>query len=337
VEGWDIQHPTQIVEEFANTLEKELDYGIESANVEHFGMQFINDPTIYVPKIYREITTTRVLAMEYIDGIKASDIDRLEAEGLDRCRIARQGFDLIMKQIFVHRFFHADPHSGNIFILPNNVICYLDFGMMGRVDRQSRENFADLVMSVVRRDEAKTVDSLLKLTITYDDLDRHALERDVAEFIDRYLYRPLKEIKLGKLLHQLMNTVAKHRLRLPPDHFLMIKALITVEGLGRLLDPDFDVGEQSFPFLRRIQLDRLHPRRIARDSLDSGTEFLHLLKEVPTEFREVLRLVSQGKVKMAFEHRGLEPMLSTHDRISNRLAFAIVLASLVSILRRGKM
>jgi ubiquinone biosynthesis protein len=329
VEGWDIQHPTQIVEEFAHTLEKELDYDIESANVEHFGMQFINNPTIYVPKIYREITTTRVLAMEYIDGIKASDIDRLEAEGLDRCWIARQGFDLIMKQIFVHGFFHADPHPGNIFILPNNVICYLDFGMMGRVDRQSRENFADLVMSVVRRDEAKTVDALLKLTIPYDDPDRHTLERDVAELIDRHLYRPLKEIELGKLLHQLMDTVAKHRLRLPPDHFLMIKALSTVEGLGRLLDPDFDVGEQAAPFVRRIQLDRLHPRRIARDSLDSGTEFLHLLKEVPTEFREVLRLVSQGKVKMAFEHRGLEPMLSTHDRISNRLAFAIVLASLV--------
>ena len=327
--GWEIQRPTKIVEEFAQTLEKELDYTIEASHMERFAMQFLNDSNVYVPKVYREASTGRILTMEYIDGIKASEIALLEEADLDRREIARRGLDLIMKQIFVHGFFHADPHPGNVFILPDNVICYLDFGMMGRIGRESRENFADLVMNIVRRDERKITEALLRLTVSEEDPDRHTLERSVSEFIDMHFNRPLKELDLGKLLHQLLDMVAKHRLSVPPDLFLMIKALSTVEGLGRLLNPDFDVTEQAAPFVRRIQMDRLHPKRIAGDFFDSGTELLHLIKEIPGEVRKILRQARQGKIKIEFEHRGLESMLSTHDRISNRLAFAIVLAALI--------
>lgn len=329
LEGWDIQRPTQIVEEFARTLEKELDYSLEAAHVERFAKQFANDPMVYVPKIYRNSTSTRVLTMERINGIKSSDIDSLEAAGLDRCKLARQGFELIMKQVFVDGFFHADPHPGNIFVLPDNIICYLDFRMMGRINRQTQENCADLVMSVVHRNEVQATDALLKLTISDEHMDFHALERDVAEFMDQHCYRPLKELELGKLLHQLLEMAARHRLRIPPDIFLMIKALSTVEGLGRALDPDFDPIEQAAPFIRRIQLKRLHPKRIAGEFFDFGAELLHFFKEAPAELREILRQAKQGKVRMEFEHRGLEPMLSTYDRVSNRIAFAIVLASLV--------
>ncbi len=329
LEGWDIQRPTRIVEEFARTLEKELDYTIEAAHTERFAMQFIGDTTVYVPKIYREATTSRVLTMEYVSGIKASEIARLDEAGYDRREIARRGFDLIMKQIFVHGFFHADPHPGNIFILPGNVICYLDFGMMGRIGRKSRENFADLAMSIVRRDETKATRALLKLTISDEEPDYHSLERDVAEFIDLHFYRPLKELDFGKILHQLLEMAARHRLTIPQDIFLMIKALSTVEGVGRVLDPDFDAMERAAPFVRRIQLQRLHPKRVAEDIYDSGSDFLHLIKEIPGELREILRQARQGRVKIEFEHQGMEPMLSTFDRISNRIAFAIVLASLV--------
>ena len=329
LEGWDIQRPTRIVEEFARTLEKELDYTIEAAHTERFAMQFIGDTTVYVPKIYREATTSRVLTMEYVSGIKASEIARLDEAGLDRREIARRGFDLIMKQIFVHGFFHADPHPGNIFILPGNVICYLDFGMMGRIGRKSRENFADLAMSIVHRDETKATRALLKLTISDEEPDYHSLERDVAEFIDLHFYRPLKELDFGKILHQLLEMAARHRLTIPQDIFLMIKALSTVEGVGRVLDPDFDAMERAAPFVRRIQLQRLHPKRVAEDIYDSGSDFLHLIKEIPGELREILRQARQGRVKIEFEHQGMEPMLSTFDRVSNRIAFAIVLASLV--------
>ncbi|MCD4654102.1 AarF/ABC1/UbiB kinase family protein, partial [bacterium] len=328
LEGWDIQRPTRIIEEFARTLEMELDYTLEASQTERFARQFEDEPEVYIPRVYRETTTLRVLTVEYIRGVKASDIDRLEKEGFDRCKIARQGLLLIMQQIFIHGFFHADPHPGNVFILQDNVICYIDFGMMGRLNQETREHFADLIMSIVHRDERKAAEILLNLTLFEEEPDHSSLGRDMAVFMDKHCYRPLKEIKLGALLQQLLEMATKHRLGIPPDLFLMIKALSTVEGLGRTLDPDLDVIEQITPFMKRMRLNRIDPRRLAKDMAISGTELFHLAKEIPREVRSMLKLARQGKVKLEFEHRGLEPMLATHDRISNRLSFAIVLASL---------
>jgi ubiquinone biosynthesis protein len=329
LKAMEIHRPTRVVEEFTRTLEMELDYTLEAAHAERFAAQFLGEHYLYVPKVYREVTTRRILTMEYIDGIKASELEKLEKAGLDTRKIARRGFNLILKQIFTHGFFHADPHPGNVFILPNNIICFLDFGMMGRIGRQARENFADLIMGIVQRDETKTTRSLIALTIPDEKTDPSALERDVAQFIDRYFYRPLKELEMGKLLQNLVEMTSKHRLRIPPDLFLMLKALATEESVGKMLDPDFDAIRQAAPFIKRIQLERLHPKRMAGDILDSGSEFLHLLKEIPSEVREILRQARQGRIKIEFEHRGLEPMLSTHDRVSNRIAFAIILAALI--------
>jgi len=329
LEGWDIQRPTRIVEEFARTLEKELDYTLEASHTERFARQFEDEPAVHVPQVYREATTPRVLTMEYIHGIKVSAIDQLEEEGLDRKKIAQQGLVLIMKQIFVHGFFHADPHPGNVFVLPDNVLCYIDFGMMGRLDLETRECFADLIMSIVHRDEREAVDVLLRLAVIEEEPDHHALERDVGDFMDLHCYRPLKDIDLGALLHKLLDVATRHRLGIPPDLFLMIKALSTVEGLGRVLDPDLDVIEQAGPFIKRVQLNRFNPHRVGKGVVNSGTDLFHLLKDIPREVRAILKMARQGKVKMEFEHRGLEPMLASHDRISNRLSFAIVLASLV--------
>ena len=329
LEGWDTQRPTKIVAEFARTLENELDYGMEAAHTEHFAMQFSEDSSIYVPKIYHEATTRCVLTMERIDGVKISDVDRLEEEGLDRRGIARLGLDLIMKQVFTYGFFHADPHPGNVFVLPQNVICYLDFGMMGRIDADTRDRFAELIMSIVQRNETKVADALIALTTHEEEPDRHLLEREVGEFIDRYLYRPLKELELGIFLHQLFDMAAKFRLCIPPDLFLMIKALSTVEGIARKLDPDLDIITQAEPFMRQVQMDRLNPEKVAKELLSSGTDLVHLLKEIPRELDNIMKQFKKGNIKIGFEHRGLNPMLSTMDSISNRIAFAIVLASLV--------
>ncbi|HDL54299.1 MAG TPA: AarF/ABC1/UbiB kinase family protein [Proteobacteria bacterium] len=329
LEGWEIHKPTRIVAEFSSSLEKELDYNIEASHMEMFARNFPDDPTVYVPKVFHEATTKRILCMEYIEGIKPSDIQGLEESGLDRKAIASRGGDLIMKQIFVHGFFHADPHPGNLRILPDNVICYLDFGMMGRIDRQARENFAELAIGVIKRDEVKASEALLKLTHFPEKPDIRLLQRDVAEFMEQHFYGPLKDLDLGTLLHQLLNIVSRHHLGLYPELYLMLKAMSTVEGLGRLLDPDFDITGQAAPFIRRIRMERINPRRIFDEVTNSGAEILRLLKEIPGELSEILHLAGEGKIKMEFEHTGLEPLLSSHEKNSNQLAFAIVLASLV--------
>ena len=329
LEELQVHRPVRIVQEFARTLEKEIDYTIEASHIERFARQSMDDPTVYVPKVFRDTTTERVLTMEYIDGIKASEIDRIEREGLDRKIITARGADLILRQIFDYGFFHADPHPGNIFVLPDNVICLIDFGMMGYIDRQTREDFADLIYTVVHHDESRATQILLKLTEYDEKPDLRALDRDLTDFIGQYLYVPLKDLQMEKLLHQLLKILSRHRLQLPQNLFLMMKALATVEGIGLLLDPDFEMIKQTIPFIRRVRMARYHPKRMTDDIVRSGVEFVQLMQEIPGETREILEQMKQGKIKMEFEHRGLEPMLSTHDQISNRIAFAIVIAALI--------
>jgi len=329
LEELQVHRPVRIVQEFARTLEKEIDYTIETSHIERFARQSMDDSTVYVPKVFRDTTTERILTMEYIDGIKASEIDRIEREGLDRKIITARGADLILRQIFDHGFFHADPHPGNIFVLPDNVICYIDFGMMGSIDRQTREDFADLIHTVVHHDESMATQMLLKLTEYDEKPDVRVLERDLTEFIGQHLYVPLKDLQMEKLLHQLLKILSRHRLQIPQNLFLMMKALATVEGIGLLLDPDFEMIKQTIPFIQRVKMARYHPKRMANDIIRSGVEFVKLMQEIPGETREILEQMKQGKIKMEFEHKGLEPMLSTYDQISNRIAFAIVIAALI--------
>ncbi len=329
VDACQIYHPIRIVTEFADTLTKEIDYKNEAFYIERFARQFLDDPTVYVPKVFSEVTTAKVLTMEYIDGVKVSDIDRLEKEGFDRKVIAACGADLIFKQIFVHGFFHADPHPGNIVILAGNVVGYLDFGMMGRIDRQTREDIVDLVLAIVRQNEAKATDALLRLTKHDAPIDRRRLEMDVADIVSQYLGKSLKEIGVGQLLHQFMDLISKYRLQIPPDLFMMIKAITMVEGFGTVLDPDFDYTSSATPFIKRIRMERMHPKRVAGDMLNSGAEIIHLLKEIPGGLHDILEQAKRGQTTIRFEHRGIEPMQKTLDQVSNRISFAIVLASLV--------
>lgn len=329
VEKLEVQRPTKIVEEFARKLEKEIDYTIEASHIELFARQFIDDETVFMPKVFRQITTERVLTMEFIDGIKSSQIETLQQKGYDLKEIAKRHANLVMKQVFIYGFFHADPHPGNIFILPDNVICYLDFGMMGRISRQEREDFADLMMQIVRKDEKRIVDALLKITEYDEEPDRSRLEGDLSEIIDQHLYLALKELDVGKLLQQLIKTLTGHNLSLKPHLFLMMKALSAVEDLNRKLDPDFEIIKHIEPFARKIQISRLNPKRISADIIDSAREIIILLKEIPGDLHTLFKQTKQGKLKIEFQHRGLEQLVSTLDRISNRISFAIVLASLI--------
>jgi ubiquinone biosynthesis protein len=265
--------------------------------------------------------------MEFISGIKASQIDTLKKEGYDLQLIASRGAVLIMKQIFSHGFFHADPHPGNVFVLPNNTICFIDFGMMGRISRKERADFADLVMHIVRRDERKVTESILNVTTQHASIDRGSLENDFADIIERYVGLPLKELEIGPLMHNLLEIVSRYKLSLRPNFYLLVKAASIMEGLGRMLDPEFEITQHAEPFITKIQKDKLNPKRIMGDIIESGTELVQLFKEIPSGIRDVLTLTRQGKIKIEFEHRGLDPLYGHLEQITNRIAFAIVLAA----------
>ncbi len=324
-----IQRPTSIVEEFARTLEKEIDFTIEASHMERFARQFRETPGIYIPKVHRPLSTRRILTMEYIQGIKVSDLSALEAAGLDRKLLAVRGAEIILEQILRFGFFHADPHPGNIFILRDHVICYLDFGMMGSVDRQAREDFADLIFAYLGRDEKKVAQVLLHIMEYEEEPNRRALEKDLADFLEGALYPPMKKAPIAALLKVLLELIHRHRLRIPADIFLMIKALAITEAVGFTLDPEFDLAGKTGPFIRRIVMERLNPRRLLGEFFRSGGDLIQLLKEIPGETRDILQQIRKGKVKIGFEHRGLENFAFHVDRASNRIAFSLVIAALI--------
>lgn len=319
--------PSAVVDEFARSLSLEIDYTVEIANIQRFSQQFSDNKNIYIPHVYSDLSTDRILTMEYIDGIKISKIDALRSQGYDLQLIAERGTNLVMEQVFVHGFFHGDPHPGNIFILPDNVTCFLDFGMMGRLSRQDREDFTDLMLSIVTRNEHKITDGVLKITTQFGKIDRDVLSRDLADFLSRYLYLPLKDLQAGKILQELLDLVQRHKLSIKPNLYLMIKALSAIEGVALILDPDLELIKLAEPYIKKIKRERLQPGRLAEEMRETSNEYMKLIQEIPEEARGILNQLRTGSIKMQFEHRGLERLAKALDQTSNRIAFAIVLAA----------
>ena len=321
--------PSAIVHEFARSLSREIDFSIELANIQRFSRQFEGTPAIHVPLVYPELSTDRVLVMEYVLGIKSSKVEVLREQGYDLTLIAERGANLVMEQIFIHGFFHSDPHPGNIFILPNNVVCFIDFGQMGRLSRKDREDFTNLVLDLVAGDERKIVSGVLKVTIQLGEVDRESLASDLGSLMDMYLYRPLEELEAGKILQDLLDLVTRHKLSFKPSLYQMMKALTTVEGVGLMLEPKLELIRLAKPFMRRIRLERMQPGRIAEELSLTGSAYIQLLRDLPEELRTILYQLRSGRMRLEFEHRGLKALGAALDRVSNRIAFAIVLAALI--------
>ncbi|MCD6455506.1 MAG: AarF/ABC1/UbiB kinase family protein [Methanophagales archaeon] len=321
----------KLVEEFARVIRKELNFRIEAAYIERFANNFQDDTTIHVPKVYKGFSSGKVLTMEFIGGYKVTDITKTEVRehGIDPKVVASRGLDLILKQIFEHGFFHADPHPGNIRVLDGNVICFLDYGMMGKLSARHREDLADIFIGIISRDEHKITKTILKLTGRSHVRDVEELESDITELIEVYAYGSLKELEIGSVITHMGDVIIEHHLEGPRDFYLLAKALVTIEGVGRELDPEFNAVKHAEPFAEKLIMDRMSPQRLIKDFYLSALETRLLLRDLPSEARDILARVKQGEVKIKFEHKGLDPLLKTLDQTNNRTVFAIVLASLV--------
>ncbi|MBI5863839.1 MAG: AarF/ABC1/UbiB kinase family protein [Planctomycetes bacterium] len=326
-----LHRPTRVVVEFRRAIEREQDFTTEAAHQERFANLFRGEPTLRIPRVYRNLTTSKVLTVEYLDILPISSSAQLRAAGLDPKRIAEHGTQLTLRQIFVFGFFHADPHPGNIFALPGDVICLVDFGMVGRLDRQAREDFADLVYAISTRDASTVAGAIMRIAESDDDglVDMRMLERDVAEFLDINITERLADLEFGKLLHEMLRLTARHQLRIPADMVMMLKAAATAERVLAELDPDLNLVDAARPYLRKLKVDRYRPFRVLRDLSESGALTMQLLREIPGGVRDILRLAKRGHFRMGFEHRGLDRFVDSNERIANRISFAIVVAALI--------
>ncbi len=325
-----LQRPTAIVEEFARSIEKEIDYTIEASSARRFAMNFESNPNICVPRIFPELSSEKVLTLEFANGVKISELSSSPCpEQYDLKLIAARGTDAVMEQIFIHGFFHADPHPGNIFIMPDNRICFLDFGMMGSVSSQERHDFARLLNNILKAEEDRIIQGVLKFVYYENEPDHDSLQRDICDIIDQNIYRPMREIQLARILEQLMKTLTVNGLRLKPNLYIMLKALITIETIARDLDPDLEIIAHLKPFVRKIRMRHLNPMRLMAKMIDPIEDMFRALGDIPLSIENILEKTRKGNLKIEFEHMGLEPLLRTLERISDHIAYSIVLASLI--------
>lgn len=329
IEEMAIYRPVSVVEELARTLEKEVDYNIEANSMQRMASYFRSDNTVLIPMVFRQMSTSRVLTMEYITGVKISHIQQLESNGYNPKELCLRGAHFYLNQIFKHGFFHADPHPGNLVVVAGNVLCLFDYGMMGSVDSHTRDDFVDLIDSIVHRQVDRTTRVMLRLTDWDREPDMRQFKRDTADFIERHLYKPLREIEIGRLLTELLNMSARHRLIIPSDIYLMIKALATMEGVGRTLDPDFDMISAIAPFVEHAKLARYGPKRMGRDLYRFGSDLLRFADRFPKDLQELLKILRREQLTVQVRHNGIDRLMESHHQISNRIAFSIIIGALL--------
>ncbi|PON16306.1 hypothetical protein C2W62_19155 [Candidatus Entotheonella serta] len=324
---WRPFQPVGLVEEFAHTITKELDFRQERRNLERCAYHFADDPTVHIPKAYPELSTSRVLTMAYVEGTKISDRDALLRAGHNPHTVAVHGANALLKQIFVHGFFQGDPHPGNLIVLPNDVIAILDYGMFGTIDTDTREQLAALLLAIVQRNAAKMIRALTDLEIVSSEYRRRQLQREMSTLVDTYLTVPLAHIDLTVMLDELFKIIYGHGLQIPPEFLLLLRALTTAESLGRKLDPTFSIAEHVQPFAEQLVLERYDLRYIMRRLGATGEDTSDLLSYMPGAMMHILERVQRGELQMGVEMRQLDRLTRDFDTASNRLTLAIILAA----------
>jgi ubiquinone biosynthesis protein len=320
--------PIEIAGQYARSLERELDLGIEARNLERFGVSFAGHPYVVIPEVYREWTSETVNVQEHIVGIPGTDLAAVRAAGLDPKLLAARGAETILKMILVDGFFHADPHPGNVFYLPENRMAVIDFGMVGRLSPVRRNQVIDLLAGLARMDEEAMLDTLLDWAGDAV-VDEAQLAADVNELVFEFEGMPLKDIRIGTLLRRFASIIREHSIVMPSDLALMFKAMITMEGLGRQYDPDFHVLDHLAPLLRRAIAARYRPAGLMRRGRNAFGQLVDVVTSVPRDLGRLLRDARRGKTRIDLDIKRLDAFGKQLDRSIGLATMGIMTASIV--------
>ena len=347
--------PLEVARQFAQSLRRELDLASECRSAERIADNFAGytdadvppplpieidaaaplaplpvpaPPIIVIPRIYWDWVGERICVQEFIAGIPASQLDAVDAAGLDRKILARRGAHAVLKMVIEDGFFHADPHPGNVFYLPGNRLAFIDFGMVGRLTDARREQLTSVALGLVRDTPRQVVDVLLEWAGD-SKVDEDALLLDIQCFVDEYRGAPLKRISLGGMLGDLVAILRQHQLALPADLALLVKAFITLEGLGRALDPDFNMAGAARPMLEQVLHARYTPSALFKGGWRAAGELVTLLGALPSDVSRLLRAARRGRLEVRIEVASMKHVGNQLDRAANRMAVGIVVAALI--------
>lgn len=318
-----------LAEEFAFNLRCELSYRREGQNADRFRRAFADDPDLYIPKVHWEYTTDRVIVLERLRGIKVDDLTGLEAAGIDLKRVAAASVRLMLEEMFVHGFFHADPHPGNLYVLPDGRIGMLDFGMIGRLDEQLQASLSHIFMAMSKGDAERMVDEFLASGIAHGEVNRTALKRDLDHLIACFGERSAREMAAARMFNELTGLARRHHLRLPSDLVLVAKVMAISEGLGQRLDPDFQFIPFARPYLEQFWLEKRSPAHAKEVVAEGVVELTEFGLALPRRLRRLLGQLERGELGARVELRGIERSLGELHGMANRLAMSILVGALI--------
>jgi ubiquinone biosynthesis protein len=321
--------PGATVAEFQRALRRELDFDRERRHMDEFRRHFNGSPLVRIPRPFPELSTDRVLVMEWLDGVPLSSPRAIAQSGMDLDAVARHGAELYLDMIFRHGLYHADPHPGNLLLLENESIGLLDYGMVGRIDDALREDIEELLLAIVDQDSQRVGAIVMRVGATPPGLDEASLNVDLADFVAQYGHQPVERFELADALREMTEVVRRHRIVLPASMTMLLKVLVMLEGAGRRLTPSFSLVEVLKPYRKKMMARRMSPSRHLRKARRIAYEIEQLAEVFPRRLRDILQQVQAGRFDVHLDHRGLEP--SVNRLVLGMLTSALFLGSVLFV------
>ena len=321
--------PPGMVEEFSAVIRREMDFTLEASYMEKFRENFSGDERVMVPTVFWESTGKKVLTMERVAGIKVDKVASLKEAGIDTEQVAHVIADVFFKQVFEFGLFHGDLHSGNIFVVSQDRIALVDFGIVGRIGQEMKQNLADILIGLATQDFDSAIKVYQRMGILPEGIDRASFEREYYDIILHYFGRPFKYVKIGELLLDYIRLAARYDITLPRELLLFDKCVIELEGLAKVLYPEVNLLDESEPYARKLYVERFTPSAFADRALSAAGEYKDFLTDFPSRADRIMKKIVDDKLRIEFLHRGLEDFMGEMDRSSNRLTFAVIVAALI--------
>ncbi|MDH3973776.1 MAG: AarF/UbiB family protein [Deltaproteobacteria bacterium] len=324
-----IYNPVGIVDEFSRAIKKEMDFVLEASNIVKISRNLRNDRRVIIPQVHWDFTSSRVLTMQRLGGIRIDDRKALEKKGIVASDIARLLTDIFFAQVFRHGLFHGDLHAGNIFVVDADTLAFVDFGIVGRLNEDMIERLANILMGIMAGEYKKVVENYLEMGLVPDSVDIDAFRRDYQDALEAYLSKPLKEAKLGELLLDYTRIAAHYKIKLPTDLVLLDKCIIELEGLVRQLDPGLNMLKTGKRYAGELLKIWYSPGKVKKDLFETASEMEKTAKVLPGQIRQLMKKMLTDKFTIDFVHIGLNNLIDEIDRSSNRLALGLIISAII--------
>lgn len=321
--------PVGVIDEISHSIHAELDYIQEARNIERIRNNLRSDKHVVIPNVYWDYCSEKVLTLEFINGVKCDDFEKLQEMGVDRNKVATYGVKTFMKQVFEDGFFHADMHAGNVFVLPDGRIALLDFGMSGHISDEMRDLLIDALVAITKGDLKRYMEILRDFGMIDEETPTYALKNDYEHMLDKYYGRSLNQIDTAVMIGEMVRPLRKYHIRMPSNLALLFKGMLTISGYAMQLVPDFNVVEIAEPFARKVMFERMKPRKLAKDIYEDLWYGRRLLKKAPLQLSHILSIAERGYLNLRFEHHGLDRIVAEVNVASNRLAFSLIISAII--------